>query len=80
MRQAMIQRQPSFYSTYFNIALCHSAVNVFLKGQIIKDVDDFFVKGIIDVILEWIWKYGDFPGSDLISSTADQKSNKKNVE
>ena len=31
MRQAMIQRQPSFY-TYFNIALCHSAVNaIFLK-------------------------------------------------
>jgi hypothetical protein len=52
MRQAMIQRQPSFYSTYFNIALCHSAVNVFLKGQIIKDVDDFFVKGIIDVFVE----------------------------
>ena len=41
----------------------------FLKDQIIKDVDFFFAKGIIDLGMNLkIIKAGDFQGSDLISS------------
>ena len=59
----MIQRQPSFY-TYFNIALCHSAVNAIFKGLNPKRRRRFFLSNA--------------SGSGGFESAANQKSDKKN--